>query len=72
MEPLQGDTRRYRLLYVEDDIAARKLLSKIIAKKYPDLNLSLAEDGAAGLEMYREQLPDIVLTDMEMPVMDGI
>ncbi len=72
MEPLQGDMRRYTLLFVEDDISARKLLGIIITKKYPELKLIVAENGASGLQVYREQRPDIVMTDMEMPVMDGI
>jgi len=72
MEPLQGDVHGYRLLYVEDEADARDLLSRIIAKKYPELKLFVAENGAAGLELFREQRPDIVLADMNMPVMDGI
>lgn len=72
MDPLQCDMHGYRLLYVEDDTSARKFLSRIIAKKYPDLKLFVADNGATGLEMFREQRPDIVLADMNMPVMDGI
>lgn len=72
MDPLQRDMRRYSLLYVEDDAHSRDLLSRIIAKKFPYLKLYTAEDGAAGLKIFREQQPDIVLTDMKMPVMDGI
>ena len=72
MELLQSDRREYRMLYVEDDAEARTLLGKIIAKKYPDLSLLVAENGITGLEIFREQRPDIVLVDMNMPVMDGI
>jgi YesN/AraC family two-component response regulator len=71
MEPLQCDLRGFRLLYVEDEADARDLLSRIIAKKYPDLKLFVAKNGATGLEMFREQRPDIVLADMDMQVMDG-
>lgn len=72
MELLKNDRHEYSLLYVEDDTEASKLLSKIIAKKYPDLKLFIAENGVTGLDMFRERRPDIVLADMNMPVMDGI
>lgn len=72
MEPMQENMRGYKLLYVEDDISARKLLSIIIARKYPELKLYVAENGVTGLDTFREQRPDIVLADVEMPVMDGI
>lgn len=72
MDSLQGDMRGYRLLYVDDDAAARKLLGKIISSKYPGLKLFIADNGAAGLEIFREQRPDVVLADIAMPDMDGI
>jgi len=72
MEPLQHDILGYRLLYVDDDERSINFISKIITRRYPGLKLFIAENGAKGLELYREQRPDIVLTDMYMPVMDGI
>lgn len=72
MEPLQCDMHGYRLLYVEDEADARELLSRIIAKKYSGLKLIVAENGATGLEVFREQRPDIVLAAMNLPIMDGI
>lgn len=72
MGQLRCDMHGYTLLYVEDEVISRKLVSRIIAKNYPDLKLIIAENGAAGLKLFGEQRPDIVLTDMEMPFMDGI
>ncbi|MDD2274150.1 MAG: EAL domain-containing protein [Desulfuromonadaceae bacterium] len=72
MELSQSDRRGYRMLYVEDDAEARTLLARMITKKYPDMTLFVAESGGEGVAMFREQRPDIVLTDMNMPVMDGI
>jgi diguanylate cyclase (GGDEF)-like protein/PAS domain S-box-containing protein len=72
MELLQNDRRGYKLLYVEDDAEPREFLSKIIARKYPDMKLLIAENGVTGLALYKEQRPDIVLSDMNMAVMDGI
>ena len=72
MEQLQCDMRGIRLLYVEDETGSRNLLSRIIAMQYPGLKIFVAENGATGLEMFRQQRPDIVLADMNMPVMDGL
>ncbi len=67
-----SDMRGHKLLYVEDEARSRELLRGIIAKKFPNLKLFISEDGTAGLEMFRKHRPDIVLTDLNMPVMDGI
>lgn len=60
------------LLYVEDDSDARELVSSMISRKYPELQLLVAADGGAGLELFKEHQPDIVLTDIRMPVIDGL
>lgn len=72
MVPFQYDMRGYGLLYVDDETDALKFLGSIIAKKYPKLKLFVAENGVEGLKAFREHRPDIVLTDMNMPIMDGI
>ena len=60
------------LLYVEDDVDARELISEILVMQYQGLRLLVAADGAQGVELYRKYLPEIVLTDIKMPVMDGL
>ncbi len=72
LQPLQSVVRSYKLLYVEDDAGTRSLLSKIIAVNYPHLKLFVVENGAQGVELFKEHRPDIVLTDLSMPVMDGL
>jgi YesN/AraC family two-component response regulator len=62
----------FSLLAVEDDPIARDLMGKAICYAFPKLRLLTAENGVAGLELYKEHHPDIVLTDVRMPVMDGI
>jgi signal transduction histidine kinase len=59
-------------LYVEDDPDARELVSSMIARKYPGMKLMVAEDGGVGLKLFQQYQPEIVLTDMRMPVMDGL
>ena len=71
-KPLPYDLRGITLLYVEDEADASNMVSKMIVMNYPQVALHTAENGAVGLEMYREHAPDIVMTDINMPVMDGI
>ena len=68
-----GYTRpQIAILYVEDDPVTRNLLCKMIPLKFPGVELHTAENGKVGLELYKELAPDIIITDINMPVMDGI
>ena len=58
------------LLYVEDDIHTREELSQIL--DYHVDKLLIAENGEEGLKLYEENKPDLVLTDIKMPLLDGI
>jgi len=72
MVTLPYDISGIALLYVEDEADARGMVSRMLIMNYPDLQLYTAENGVTGLESYREHLPEIVMTDINMPVMDGI
>ncbi len=58
------------VLYVEDDPEIRELLSHFLARRVK--RLELAENGQEGLEAFRRGHHDIVVTDIKMPVMDGL
>lgn len=60
------------LLYVEDDHETQELVIKIMGVKYPWIRLLLAQNGQEGLDLYTKNYPDIVVTDVRMPVIDGI
>ena len=57
------------ILIVEDNEMNRDMLSRRLARKGYDI--LLAEDGEIGLEVARAKVPDIVLMDMSLPVVDG-
>jgi len=58
------------ILYVEDEKGIRESLQK--ALKYFCDTLYVASDGMEGLVLYKEYAPDIVITDIRMPKMNGI
>ncbi|MBI4956383.1 MAG: response regulator [Myxococcales bacterium] len=59
----------FTVLVVDDDPEVRELLRQHLA--LAGFRVALAEDGAAGLERARGERPDLVLLDVQMPVMDG-
>ncbi len=63
---------RIGILYAEDDAVTRNILGKMIPLKFPDIEFHTAENGKTGLEVFKAHTPDIVITDINMPVMDGI
>ncbi|MEA1956600.1 MAG: diguanylate cyclase [Campylobacterota bacterium] len=58
------------ILYVEDEDGIRNQLSKFL--KHFCSELYLAEDGKIGLELFKQHSPDIIVSDIKMPNMDGI
>ncbi len=62
-----------KLLIVEDEILTREgLLQSLPWAKFGITSVSCAENGKAALSMARKLMPDIVITDIRMPRMDGI
>ena len=61
--------KEHTVLVVEDNKDLRKYLYTILSDHY---NVLLAENGKAGLLMTRTEMPDFIITDVTMPVMDGI
>lgn len=57
------------ILYVEDDSITRIMFTKIFEKFFKDV--FSAEDGAEGIELFKQHNPDIVVTDLAMPEMNG-
>lgn len=59
------------ILIVEDNELNRKLLSKLLQKKYPNMSLRYAVDGVDALEKFQFRKPDLIIMDLQMPIMDG-
>lgn len=57
------------IVLMEDDAATRLLVSSVLKKE--GHNVLAAEDGAQGLLLTRARKPDLVISDIQMPLMNG-
>ena len=62
-----GDTKT--ILLVEDNEMNRDMLSRRLRTR--GFDVLIAVDGQVGVEMAKSELPDLILMDMSLPVMDG-
>lgn len=78
-EPFDGivnvpmEPKAKRILCVDDDATLRKLIHQTLSKNFPPevLDIDEAQDGDAGLARVQELHPDIILSDIQMPGLDG-
>lgn len=59
-----------KILVIDDDRGIRHLLDAILRRKGYDV--VLAENGQRGLELFRQEHPDVIVLDLTMPGMDGL
>jgi len=62
--------RRLKVLYVEDDTHLRQVVARTLARRVGAL--FEAGNGEEGLTVLQAEQPDMVITDIEMPIMDGL
>jgi len=71
-----GDTsslvelREISILFAEDDVSIRTHISRILSPVCGELYT--AENGRVAFELFKKKIPDLVLTDISMPGMDGL
>lgn len=71
MEAQLNTKKTVSVMLVEDEIDALQLLSDVLVAKYPNITFYTAVNGNIGLELYNVHLPDIVITDINMPGICG-
>lgn len=73
-DPVSQQLRRYgravTVLYIEDSVPSLRLVEAIMELR-PDVTLVPALQGTVGVELAREQRPDLVLLDVHLPDIDG-
>lgn len=57
-----------KILYVDDAHSLRQLMDMVLSKHY---QISLAENGAMGLEIAKKMHFDLIISDINMPIMNG-
>ena len=63
-------TQDLKLLYVEDDKSAREQTLKLLENFFK--NVTIAVDGQEGVEKFREEKFDLILSDINMPRLNGL
>jgi CheY-like chemotaxis protein len=58
------------VLYIEDNLANLQLVERVL-ERFADVRLLPAMQGNLGLELAREQRPDLVLLDLHLPDLPG-
>ena len=62
--------KQFSVMHVEDDTSVRESLMRFLKRRFN--TIYSAKDGAEGFDLYMEHKPDIIITDIQMPIMDGI
>ena len=66
---ITSEKKMAKILLVEDNEMNRDMLSRRLIRS--GYEMSIAIDGQQGVEMAMSQLPDLILMDMSLPVIDG-
>jgi YesN/AraC family two-component response regulator len=69
-EATSEDLLPVSVLYVEDEPLTRQIVAGMIRRRIPQVYV--AGDGNEGLALFKEYSPDIVVSDVKMPNLDGI
>ncbi|UCU98164.1 response regulator [Acidovorax radicis] len=60
-----------QILLIEDSVHFQNLVGLIVQQHFPDVVLHVANDGIAGLAMYGQTQPDVLIVDILLPGIDG-
>jgi excisionase family DNA binding protein len=63
--------QRPRMLLIDDSIHFQKLVSLLVRQQFPGVDLHIADDGIAGLALYGQLQPQVLIVDILLPGIDG-
>ncbi len=61
---------KYTLLFIDDEVMIRRIALSVLKPYF--LEVHEAKDGEEGLELYHKLKPDIIISDIEMPKINGL
>ncbi|MCC2604196.1 hybrid sensor histidine kinase/response regulator transcription factor [Planctobacterium marinum] len=64
----ENNSEKFKILVVEDNPDLRNFIVESLSEEY---ELDVAENGELGLKKAQDNIPDLILSDILMPVMDG-
>lgn len=67
----ESSEKVFKILIAEDNQTNRFLLKMIIQKYYPNATFLEAVDGNDAVEIFKDQKPDVILMDVQMPELSG-
>lgn len=68
-----GSKRKPRqILVVEDSLTLRGVVRRVLEKYFPEDEIREAEDGRQAMSQMSQKKVDLIITDLEMPGMDGL
>ncbi len=69
--PVGSKKQSYKILYVEDNPANMKLMEKVL-ERVPNIDMISASTGEIGIEKAMDELPDVILMDINLPGISGM
>lgn len=66
---IETEQDKYRVMVVDDSLTMRKVLSRLLERE--GFEVIVAKDGIDAMQILLDTTPDAILTDIEMPRMDG-
>ena len=72
MESTNASRLPISILIVEDEGITLEYIFSTLARKFPDITFHKALNGRTGLDLFKTHMPDIVITDINMPDVGGI
>jgi CheY-like chemotaxis protein len=64
------DKETMKILFIDDDPIARDMMKRF-SDREENVDVTTAEDGSEGLKLAKEVIPDVIIVDLNMPVLDG-
>lgn len=64
-------TKVHKIMIVEDYATNMLLATTLLGQLYPDAKIIKAENGAIALNLFKNDKPDMIFMDVQMPVLDG-